>query len=54
MQGDMRTVDGELVKDVNRLNRNPARVIMLDDDPRFLSAQPENLLQVRRAFHCWW
>eukprot|EP00037_Helgoeca_nana_P033035 m.416378 g.416378 ORF g.416378 m.416378 type:complete len:350 (+) comp29958_c0_seq1:80-1129(+) len=45
-KGDMRTVDGELVKDVSRLNRNPARVITLDDDAKFLAAQPENHLHI--------
>lgn len=43
---DLRKVDGKLVKDVYYLNRNPAKVILLDDDmEKFL--QPENGLKVR-------
>ena len=39
-------IGGELVKDVSRLNRDPAKVIVVDDCPAMLSQQPENLLQV--------
>mmetsp|Transcript_35389 Transcript_35389/g.92576 ORF Transcript_35389/g.92576 Transcript_35389/m.92576 type:complete len:349 (+) Transcript_35389:56-1102(+) len=45
-KGDMRTVDGKLVKDVSLLNRDPAKVIMLDDLAENLAAHPENLLEV--------
>ena len=48
-KGDMRTIDGQLVKDVSRLNRNPGRVVVVDDNALQVAAQPENLLQVHAA-----
>eukprot|EP00041_Stephanoeca_diplocostata_P042393 m.10843 g.10843 ORF g.10843 m.10843 type:complete len:385 (+) comp7937_c0_seq2:111-1265(+) len=45
-KSDMRRVDGKLVKDVQYMNRNPAKVILLDDEmERFL--QPENGVKIK-------
>lgn len=46
-RGDMRTIDGELVKDLSRMNRDLSRVIVIDDNAAAVAAHPENLLQVK-------
>lgn len=40
-------LNGVHCKDLSKLNRNPRRVIVLDDDPAALQLQPENLIQVK-------
>jgi mitochondrial import inner membrane translocase subunit TIM50 len=39
--------NGVHVKDLNRLNRNVRRMIVLDDDPAEVALNPENLLRVK-------
>ena len=39
--------DGVHVKDLNRLNRNVNKMIVLDDDPEAVSFNPENLIRVK-------
>lgn len=43
---DLRSRDGKLVKDVSVLNRDPSRVIFLDDDADRFAANPENGLRI--------
>lgn len=40
-------VDGVHVKDLDRLNRNIKRMIILDDDPAEVQFNPENLIRVK-------
>jgi len=39
--------NGVHVKDLNRLNRNVKRMIVLDDDPTEVALNPENLIRVK-------
>ena len=39
--------NGVHVKDLNRLNRNVKRMIVLDDDPAEVALNPENLIRVK-------
>ena len=39
--------DGVYMKDLSRLNRNPSRVILIDDDEKAASLNPENLIKVK-------
>jgi len=41
------TQDGERVKDLSRLNRDLRNVIAVDDDPREVQWQPQNLISIR-------
>jgi mitochondrial import inner membrane translocase subunit TIM50 len=40
-------INGVHVKDLNRLNRNVKRMIVLDDDPLEVQLNPENLIRVK-------
>jgi import inner membrane translocase subunit TIM50 len=40
-------VNGIHVKDLNRLNRNVKRMVVLDDDPLEVQLNPENLIRVK-------
>ena len=39
--------DGSYMKDLSRLNRNISRVILIDDDEKAASLNPENLIKVK-------
>jgi mitochondrial import inner membrane translocase subunit TIM50 len=40
-------MNGVHVKDLNRLNRNVKRMVVLDDDPEEVQLNPENLIRVK-------
>jgi len=40
-------IDGVHVKDLNRLNRNVRRMVVVDDDPAEVAFNPENLIRVK-------
>lgn len=39
--------DGTYMKDISRLNRNPSRVILIDDDEHAAALNPDNLIRVK-------
>ena len=39
--------DGTYMKDLSRLNRNTSRIILIDDDEKAASLNPENLIKVK-------
>lgn len=41
------TPDGTHAKDLSRLNRDVRRIVAVDDDPRALQLQPDNLVRVK-------
>ncbi|KAK9763365.1 mitochondrial inner membrane protein required for protein import [Basidiobolus ranarum] len=42
-----RYIDGDYVKDISRLNRDPSKVIIMDSNPKAYSLQPENAVAVK-------